>query len=331
VPPQFLPPGKWSGSIQSLAEIDLKKGKAPNVQGNLNLQNLAGNEINLKTEAANLQGQLRANLQSQFSYDGALKVPQMDGDVDLSQLQIEAPGKLFKPQGVPMLAIVKANQAGENLKIEKADFQFATLKASVSGVVASNPQGQSDLTIRVPETSLAGFEKYITMLAGTPLVGKVATNASIKGNLQKPETLWVNLNPLKIEGLRGQIKYIEKQTKVQGPASLDLNGVIVAHGKDLQNAQVTLKSDLTQLEIQQADIFQKKTGEKLSINLNAKKKGQQLEITKGDVDTFIGKLSLSGWAKEPQSPVFDIKSNIPKLDLTNLARWVPPRGACRRT
>ncbi|MEQ1875148.1 MAG: hypothetical protein ABL958_00790 [Bdellovibrionia bacterium] len=319
-PPSLLPPGTWSGAI--LSSIKASNEKGWNVSGNFYLKNLAG-IIDMKTNALSAKGQMTAQLATEFGYDGSFKVKTLTANAEMQGLGLTYKDLFVKPANVPMDFSVDASMAQDTLDLKLLNFTLAQLKGSANGRIHYVPGQASNLSIKIPKTALAGFEKILPPLSEMPVQGNMQADVELKGDFNQPMNMTVKIAPILLENVRASVNYKKDTTVVKGPVSVDLRAVLLAEGPNLRSSKIDLNADLGQLLIQMGDMFSKPAGSPIKVEFAGQQKGQKISIRKGFVTTAAGSLSVNGEIQNPQAPSMSLNIGIPSLNLTQVSQMIP--------
>lgn len=324
VPPRFLPPGTWSGTVESSIRVT-KQGAFPwNAEGNLKLEKIQG-KFNLDMDGKKAGGELSSQVNVDFKYNKELMINRLVVWSDMTKTFVEVPNLFVKPAGIPLVVSVDGYQRGGALTLRQGAFAFANLRASVLGTLDYRPRKMSSIKLEIKKTKLDGFEKFLPMLSGSPLKGELQLKAGVKGDLQDPLSLSVSLNPLMVKNFRGDVKWEseDKAIKVQGPVRVNTRSVIVAQGKALKSASVNAQVDLTPLSIDMGETFQKPARSPLRLNVNAGQKEQSINIKSSSVTTSAGAVKMSGKVSNPQKPKLNINIDTRKIRLAQVSNLIP--------
>lgn len=323
-PPQFLPPGKWTGSISAQVRAQKPAGKTWQAAGDVRLKDLYGDVKYIKGDAK-IEGQLTSDAEAQFTYGDKITIPKFQLTAQLQQLGI-AYGKYFnKPVGIPMAINVDGMSNNDVMNLKNCKLVLANLIAQAQGSVQTSSSAISNIHIEIPATNLSGFEKYFPILSGAPVQGVLQLNATAQGNLTQPESIKVQINPLTLKQARATINWNsqDRKMKVSGPVRVNLVAQANAQGKQLSSAALKLQGQFSGLSIQAPGLFEKRSGQPLEVLLSAQQKGQALNISQGDVQLPPGRMALIGSIRDWQRPALALKLKSAKISLASLSEMLP--------
>jgi hypothetical protein len=229
----------------------------------------------------------------------------------------------MKPATVPLDFSIDASMAKDLLTIKDLNFTLAQLKGNTRGVVAYEPGQQTNLSIKIPKTSLSGFEKLFTPLSAMPVQGNLQTDIELKGDLQNPNSMSVKIMPLLLENVKGTVNYNNDGLVLKGPANINMRAIIFAEGPNLKSSNIVQQIDLSQMQILLPDKFAKPAGSPLKLDIVANQRQQKISIQKGAFITSAGLFNVTGDLQNPQSPTMDLRVMVPKLNLSQVALLIP--------
>ena len=328
VPPQFLPPGVWAGAMSGKIHFAQKANAPPYVGVQARVQGIRG-DTEWTKDNMQVKGGVVADARIDAVYWEKWQFKDFYLTIDLSGARLTLDPWLKKNEDERLRFQIAAKQEGNGFRIDKGELEFTRLKAFAKGLIQSSPEGVSNLQVRVPKVNLRGFEKYFPFLKNQTLQGSLEVNGKLAGNLTKPESLAVDLSPLKLNGVSAMVNYTNKKTRVhaKGPIHLTANVELSAQGSQLNKAKATIAADLSRMSISVADQFRKMVGQTLSLRLNANKKGDRVVIHHLALEHPAGSLTGQGTVRQPQKPIFDVSLGIDELNLRSLSRLVPPLAA----
>ena len=290
-PPPFLPTGKWKGSCQYQLHLESENELSewtgggsltlkglngstqlawPNENPELTLNGFISSELQLDyTLAASpheRKGGPLAETPLELSAMNRLKIDHLKFWLDLSQAEIEKKNSFHKPLATPLIFDIEGTGTSDQIHIAEAHFQFASLKSSGSGDwLVRNPKSSVDVLgwhLKVEPTDLADWDKYFTIFTGSPVHGKFQLDTSFSGDLRHLDQLNLALHPLLLDQVEGNIHWhsVDGQESFSGPVKIDGKLDFENRGTDLKFNEAKLNVDLTKLDMQIKDAFNKIAG-----------------------------------------------------------------------
>ncbi|MCB0367363.1 MAG: hypothetical protein H6624_03300 [Bdellovibrionaceae bacterium] len=328
VPPQFLPPGVWAGAFSGKIHFAQKPQSSPYVAVQALVQGFRG-DTEWKKENLELVGGVGADARIDAVYWDKWKFNDLFAVVDLSGAKMTLDPWFRKKSNERLRVHVVAKQEGPGLRIDKGDLEFTRLRAFVRGFIQEGPGGRSKLQVKIPPTNLGGFEAFFPFLKEQSLQGELEVNARLDGDLSVPESLAIDLAPLKLSGVSANVKYANKETQMYagGPVQVTADVQISAKGTDLSRAKGSVAADFTRLGIVIGEKFRKKPGQVLALRASASKLDDKVLINSLALTHPAGEIRGKGFFKQPQKPIFDLSLGVEELNLRQAARVMPILGA----
>jgi hypothetical protein len=313
---------QWKGALVGQGKVDLDPKTGPKGEVLASFKQISGpvNHTFEKTSAKGsifLDGQVKLSNLSGLTANTSLKF-------DFSKLALEQKDLFVKPAGSVLSGELVASIANNNLNISQSSVVFDKLQAQMSGSVAMAAPYSSNLKISIPKTQLAGFEKFSPLLKDYGIAGELELEGVIQGPLTEANQLSVSLKPLKLQNFKAGFKYAKDDLKMDGPVSGNLVAQLQARGTQLQEAQLDLSLNLSQLSITKADMFSKPKNEVLDITLTGRKMGAAgIQLQKSRIKTTAGDINITGTIQQPQSPILQLVTDTSKFNLSQLSNLVP--------
>lgn len=319
--PNLSLPGQWNGEIQ--AKLQGHHTKDLQVSGAFSLKNLNA-MIQHQQEGFKLDGRATGEIFADFKYNQSFQLTRLLSNLNLDQLAIEYKNLFQKQKSTIMRVRTDISQNQGMLQISEASLDLAQVKLRASGQASMTPGKRSQIKITVPPSQLSGLERIFAMLSTAPPQGSVQLTAQVTGDLQKPENLSVNINPLSLKQASANIiwRSQDQSLTLSGPAKANLNGRVNIEGKSLKSSQLNGEVDLTGMSIVQKTILNKPKGSLLKAFLSAQQSGESLSFKNTRLVTSSGELNISGNIKEPLKPQINLKLSTKRINLSELAKWI---------
>ncbi len=323
VPADFLPPGVWAGGVQGEVDFRQASGGAPEIRTHFQTKNLTG-DVEFQREDLSVKGRLKALLAWKLNFiQGEISAPHVSISVSSDDMAISK-GKIFKKKPGQALNFQLDGYITKNvlvLNVMKATVDRIRLDAA--GFIGLVKDKRSDLTLRIPKTSLEGLEKMFPPLAQQPARGTLSLEARLKGNpFQGVEGVHIMVNPVKLRGFSTSLNFRDDEKKIYiiGPIIADLQARIRSQGTQVGNTTVQGGVDLSQLEISYGHVFQKKMGSPLKLQVRVGNKGQSLSTSGSSLSIDKGILSVSGTVSGFSDPRMRLQLSMSHLPLHQISK-----------
>lgn len=314
-----------SGSVNLKIDVGTKPHfEQPTASGSISLQKVK-TQLKCQTEQAATEGSAVISSEVAFNYgDENLSISKLKLDADFSDLKIQSQDLFLKTAGIPMFVTADGAIHNDILLLKTANLQLERLKIQARGSIATKPTGNSDFGIELPPTRLEGFEKFIPLMKGNPLSGEVEVRSKVSGVLMSPDSLNIEIAPLKARQVKAQLAWesSDKKMSVKGPISADIDLQLKSKGRQLQEGRARLQTDLGGLSVI-TDQMKKTANQPLSLSLYALQKGQSLEFTKSQAQLPGGIVQVAGRLSEFSKPQFNFQLSTQKLVLSPLLKMLP--------
>lgn len=324
--PHLLPKGDWSGAISADARFISSEGSKWISTGKVVIKDLHGN-TEMESQGRSLKGQVKigADFDFEFKATPEFRSPRFEGSVDLTDAAIEIKDLFKKPAGIPFVARLKGTGTEEALTLSEAHVGFASLAADVLGHLAWEEGGHSSLSLEIPKTDLSGWEEFFPMFRGAPIHGTVEVSAHAQGDWAKPESLSIQLKPLRFERVTGNVHWrsVDGRRSFSGPATFDAAVLLDSDGLDVRTAHMKLLADLTPLSLDIKDVFTKRAGAPLLATLEADQRGKQIELRQASLQAHSIQILGKGRITHLQRPDLDLRLDFPAVNLGEVARLIP--------
>lgn len=316
-PPDLIPAKDWKGKIDLEATLDRNKEQT-HAQGSIKLASVSMN-LGLSSESVSIKGPAALNFESQFRYQlnkagSVYEVKNASGGFDLSGTDVQY-GNLFnKPANIPLTFLFKGDVTQELVSLEQFDIQLHTLKAQAQGNLALKGAGQ--INWQTSRVQLAGWEKLILPLNGSPLTGQMELKGVVSGSLADMQALRIDVSRFQFQDVKGVVKYKSKDLEVNGSAEASAEGHASIKGKEVKSVSLVARLNANSLAMKSASGIEKKSGEPLQMNLSLKEAGSSIGIDKAEITHPFGHVKLNGKISNPMDPSFELRvvGDLPNLD-----------------
>lgn len=316
-PPSFLPAKDWAGTLSALVHI--KGSKDLKADGNLDL-NQVRCVLDYKSTKVSIQGPAQIDLRGKFAWaPGNWSMKDMKWNLKLTEANVAIPQYFDKPAGVELSSTGQGQVTPHVLELKRALLNLNNMNASLDGNASYDQASDLKWDIKVP--SLAGWEKYIRPLSGSPLHGDVSGKGEIKGALNDLKTLKVSVSDLHLDQVAGAVEFQSSDMSVSGPfsANVKLNGTV--QGADVTKGNVSGQFDASGLKIKYGSLFHKDASETLKLSVGARKSGRSLHLTRLDIVSPFGQLLAQGDIQNPLDPTVTLKAQMTISDLKRAQEW----------
>ena len=328
--PEF-PLKSWSGSLSFDVRAIQENSKAPlYISGAFQLKDFQA-QLNysngLEKDLVAADGPLKAFCVGQFQFArGASSLfyfPTLSWKLDLKETQIRFKELFFKHVGVNLSSEGELSW-NQVTQIKKANLKFYSLNANVAGTF--DPKQNSNLAFDFSTPSLLGFESFFPMLSSSPLSGSLQGQVFVSGPLQDYKNLKIDLKKLELSQGRGKVSLKNETNEVEGPFLVDVKASGVINKMEVEQGQVSVKSQLSGMAIKIKDLFKKSAGDLLSLDMNAQKNNKKLEIKQGLLSLAAGKIQFHGTPPLAPEEAFDMNIQAINLNLQKLSESFPLLG-----
>ena len=220
VPPRIFQMKNLSGALHADLSAILIRGHAWQLFGDLNTKAFSA-DFKLNQEDLKIDGPFKFDCESKFSFAESLKVDRFILHSNLDAVEINKVGIFNKPKNIPLSIDVNLVGRDQVINIIDLTLNFLNLKAFANGSFSFAKDHPSEVNLHIDSTSLIGWEKYISIFSSGPLVGELSLDSTLRESTDKD---WnIDLHPLKIEKLKGSLKYSSTDQKIQfaGPVEVD--------------------------------------------------------------------------------------------------------------
>ena len=336
VPPSFLPPGQWSGQVDTQATIYRPTSfDGWTANGHLNVFGLHG-QAKVNENGLALDGPVAASAAIGFqikplphapstpiAYD--IRSDRLSIALDASQARIEKKDLFSKPSGVPLKLNLTGSGTLDLASIESFEFDFAQFQVLASGQLALKPGFKSQLKFNIPHFNVAGFDQFLDPLKGFPAKGAIELSGAVVGDLFDPTQLGLTLRPLQLEKIQASVHWKDDKLKRTIEGQLSVDGAVTAEseGTRIKTAFTRLDVDLSQLQIEWPDLLTKKQGIPLFISMNLVQMAEAIDIKRLDVALGRSRIGVTGRVIEPLKPRLFLKLNSNSVLPSELLGFFP--------
>lgn len=323
-PPMEIPAVDWKGSIHLSAEIK-KEGPTKNwsVDGDLRAEKVSANIKYVGGKLA-LQGPVDLSLQSHFTYQNLLPViSNLTGDLDLTQTHVVYQDILQKAPGVAMRVGIKAQGDLDNLQLESFASDLWKFAGKVSGRIKLTAPYVSSLHFEVPAFSLTGAEKIFLPLAKSPVTGDMGLRGNIDGPLMEPLNCHFLIDSFLLKNFAAYVAYDKPGFfKVTGPVKLSLEGRGEFTKAAIKQAEIKGRVNLNDAALV-AGPLRKEAKQNLAVEIQARNVADTLEIQNLSMESFAGRMKLTGKIKNLFDPTMKLKVELQSMNLSELRMALP--------
>lgn len=309
-----------------------------NVKGQLNLKNVS-THVNWSGFDVIAKGPLTLDLTSGFTY--ANKIPALNSaswKVNLDKMEI-AYKDIFLKQPEVHLASEGTVSYLNDLAIERFRFFFHTLDVSAKGMASL--LRSSDLQFSVKPFKLQDFKPFLPNNKNFEISGDVEIDGQIKGFLDQPKYLTMDLRKVQANNIKYFLKYSNELISVEGPLSFTFLGNLFIERAQVLKGSITGQSDLSSLVIKQKNQVMKAASELFKLAWSVRAHEGKLNIEKLNLNSFLANFTLKGQPPLAKDDSFDlsldlesmqwkrVKSYLPKIDMLDTVADMNNKGSVR--
>ena len=322
--PDFLPPGKWQGSLQGKLQFK-KQGTQPiAIIASLKTSPVEGH-VQIDKGNQKLIGKILTQFETSFNYNDQFKLDHLVGYLDLSQAQIQQGLFFAKSQGVPFKIEVDMKYKNGLLSVNKMKALFHKLQASMLGQLSQDIQHNSNLVIKIPHTDLAGYEQFAPIFKSAPLRGSLGLSALVQGNMSQPSEFILKVDDFYLRNFLATVDYQlpEKEFSIQGPLQLEVDGNLQFENMYVKNAGFKIHAIGDQLDFKMAKNLSKKAGGALRLVANLKQQKQKMTFKQTLIKAPGLDMVLEGDIFNEELTKFEIKTELKEFNKAELEKVVP--------
>lgn len=270
------------------------------------------------------KGPISLDSDIQFTFNKQLTFQKLKIAADLDQTQVAYKG-LFRKNVSKKLNIDLAG-AMENdvFTLQSGRLELDRFIVKSYGKFSSKPGGVSEINSTLSRASLQGIQEFFPIFEGHPVQGELELSSTIKGDFSNPQSLDININPLKAQNVKATLTWANANNTMtmRGPISLNLNGVIRAQGQKLSHADIVADMNLSDFDIKSPN-FVKASGIPLLVKLAAKQQNNKIQIKNGELKLPGGSISLNGTISGLGRPLFDLYARSNGIQIEKLLSLFP--------
>lgn len=322
-PPLNLPAKNWRGAVNMKAELVKGGANQPwQADGEVHAEQVSA-DLAYKQNALQADGPFKLNLRAKFSYLGdKTSLPEVKGDLDLTQARVNYQGLLSKEPGVPMRAQVQAT-SDTRLKLDFLSMNLWDFAASVNGQIDLKTGWPAQLQFELKPVRLAGSEKILLPLKAQPVQGELALNGSLDGPLNEPMKARVILKTLQLRNFMAVADYDREGTlKLRGPVQANIQG-----SGEFADGQVRSAEGRGQVDLSGAALvagpLRKEAKAKMAARFGVRNQAANVVIDELELNSFFGVLSAKGKLERKDIPVLDLNAEAKPLNLSELRIAMP--------
>ncbi len=298
------------------------------IDGQVKIQKLKAELIKCNLQSAQLNGPADLESEVLFKYGKTLSFEKLKLQADLSNLDIKYQ-ELFKKQAQKILQLeVDLTQTGDKFYLRTANMVLDKFRMKAKGMLSYLPGTASDFEVDLAKTNLKGLEELFPILASQPVEGDVELATRVRGDLNRPTDLNVDLNPITLQNIKAAVAWqnADKTMSIKGPIALNLQGNLKVQGTQLQSAHLNANINLNKLNIT-SPFFVKSDQNILSLDFDSEQSQNKIFIRRGSVLLPGGTIWLTGTVASPQQPVLNLFFKTQKFRLDPLLRMIPAMKA----
>ncbi len=337
-PPMNIPATDWRGAVEVKAEVIKENAEKPwSVEGDIKAEKVSAN-VKYQLDKLLVQGPFSVELQSHFLYANSVPViSNFTGSVDLTPAHVVYQDLLRKAPNVPLKATIAAHGDLNSLQLQNLELQFWKFSGKASGDAKLKAPYPSSIRFDVPSFSMEGADKVILALGRSPVTGEVAASGTFKGDLSKASEAHLQLDILKLKDFAAEVDYDKPGVlKAKGPIKVSVEGKIEIDKMDLKQADLKGRANLSEAAVV-AGPLRKEAKQILTADFQARNAGDTLDVQNLSVDSFVGRLKVTGKVTKPFDPTVKLKIELQPLNLSELRIALPewrekiPKGSLSGT
>ncbi len=318
-PSDSLPAKNWKGAVVLDAEVVQPGPDQPwQVDALFDLKAVSA-DVDYKSGEASAKGRLNLEAQGKIRRLGQeTMVPKLNASLDMTGLALQAKDILHKPSGVPLRVSAKLSGDNTQVQIEEFNLQFWKIQAQALGTMRAKSPYFTKLTLKIPEASLAGLEKFVLPLAKQPVQGQLALSALGQFKLFEPAQGTWNVSQLKARGLSANIGFERPESGflLKGPFAGQLDG----EGQWLSGKLGPIRArgavNLSKLQLKMGP-FSKSPTQNLEMGFDVDTKGSLISLNRMDISSFFGEVKSKG-RYDYGKAAMDLDLSLSKIDLSAL-------------
>lgn len=322
--PEF-PLSSWKGSLSFEYRVSQENPNQPlSATGSFSLKDFQAKiKYLVEKEAIDIEGPLKISSQGQFQFlnrvPSLLYFPNLQWKVDFTDTKIKYKDVFYKHPSVELTS--EGDIAWNQLtQIKQASLKFYSLTANAVGTIDLKQNSNLALDFQTP--SLKGFESFLPALSSSPLSGSLMGQMQFSGPLGDPKNLRIDVKKLELRQGQGKVSLKNETLNIDGPFLVDVKASGIVNKMQVEQGQVSFQSQLSGMLIQSKDL-QKMAGDPLSLDIQAQKNNNKLEIKNGMLTLAAGKIQFSGVPPLAPSETFDLKLHAMNLNLQKLSETLP--------
>lgn len=314
----------WTGQVDFKAEA-LKDGpgKPWQVDAELEARKVSA-LIDLIYEQSKIKGRFSADLKAQVQYHGQeVVIPSFDGLIESLDFTASHPDWVEPGPVFPVRLEFKGRGDPKGVSFEILKFAFWKFKSSASGTVGLAAPFPANISLEVDPVSLEGLEDFVIPLKGSPVNGTLALRGKIQGPLGEPERAHILLTDLKFKNFSAVANLSQEKFKLRGPVSGSLEGSAEIQQNKILSAAFRGFLNLKRAGVAAANL-QKAEGREMALDFAVKNQGDLVVFEKFQLNSFVGRIGLTGTARNVFDPTVDLDATLGPLSLTELRIAMPP-------
>ncbi len=307
-------------NLEVAAKGNVNAIPAAQVKGQISLKSFTAN-FKFKNPDISFQGPVNLELGSTFTYMN--RIPALSSaswKVNLDEAEISYKDLFYKNKSV-RLATEGTISYSSDLTIDRFRMWFHTMDVSVNGMASM--LRASDLTVAIKPFKLQEFKKFLPNNKDFDISGDVELDGQIKGFLNQPKYLTVNLRKIQANNLKYYLKFKNDLISIDGPLSLTVNGKMLVERSQVLTGSITGHSDFTPLTITQGTEIRKTNTDLLKADWSIQAKDGKLNIEKLYLNTFLTTFTLKGTPPLSKEDSFNVSVDLDSLNWKKVKPMLP--------
>lgn len=313
----LLPAENWRGRLRMDAAVRSHLNETT-TQATVKLEHV-GADAKLDSPDVGLTGPVQIDASVAFTWRPAY-YEWKDLDLQLNMQDSEFRyGNLFKkPKGVPLQLTMTGSIGSEKIDLSRFALDVLNLRAEMSGTIGKTGEGK--ISLHIPETDLAGWEKNLTFLPLAGIKGLVELDAAITGSLAESSEFTWDVRKFGLRNLDWRVHdlALSDGVKLDGSFQAGLEGSLKLQGSRVLEGDVTGHVVADHLLIEDQNRFIKDMDLPLRLQFAAKSDKNDLILAHTSIRLPFGTTQVAGAIRDPFAPQVEFKT---ETSVTNLAAF----------
>lgn len=304
-------------------ESKITKSLTWTASGHVLAQKVSG-QTKCQIKDAIINGPFTFNSDISFNWNDNLSFDKFLIQADLSNLDIKYKNLFSKPLKKTFALNINGSINNKVFILNAARIQLDQMSINSQGTLNFNSGNPSNITASLNKSSLTGTEELFPLLKGFPVQGYLEFSSQIKGDLTRPDSLSIEINPFVAQNVRTNVtwKSDDESSSINGPLLMNLKGVLKSTGVQLQQADILANLDLTNISLK-TQSFNKPQRAPLKFDLLAQQIQNKIYVKKGTLKLPGGEIFMSGNLSNIFSPLLDLQFKAQNLQLQELLKLNP--------